>query len=85
MNLQRKLFHSRNNLLCAAKMTLATNNFPFSLASRASLSIEVIVSSSKLYSFGGLSFSLALVASHDVIRVLSSSSFAVGTSDLLLN
>lgn len=80
-----ELFDSRDDFLRVAEVTLSANDLPFSLASRADLSIEVIVASSQFNSTGDSTLSSALLASHDVVRVLSTCAFAVRASYLLLN
>lgn len=84
-NLQSKLLNTRNNFLRFTKMTLSSDNFSFSLASRTHLSIKIVISSSQFYPFGDSSLSSTFFTSYYIIRILCSSSFAVRTCYLLLN
>jgi hypothetical protein len=79
---QSELLHSRDYLLGVAKVAFPANDFPFALAARADLSVEIVVAPPKFNSFGDATLASAFLACDYVIGVFCSSSLAVRTGYL---
>lgn len=82
-HLQSELLHSGNDLLGVAKVAFPANDFPFALAARAGLSVEVVVASPKFNSFGDAALTSTFLACDYIIGIFSSCSLAVRASYLL--
>lgn len=66
-------------------MALPADDLTLALAPGANLSVHVVVSSSQLHSPSDPALSITLMTGHDIIRIFSTSSFAVRTCYLFLH
>lgn len=66
-------------------MALSANNFAFSLAPRTDACEDIVESISQFHSSINSALSITFLASHDIVRVLSTAALAVRTGNLLFD
>lgn len=85
LDLQRKLLHSRDDLLRVAEVTLPADDFALALASRTDLRVHVVIAASQLHPPRHSALARTFVAGHHIVRILRACALAVRTSYLFLH